>query len=259
VRALPAAGPPSTVAVPAYFHPALAPGDWATLARPGRPVRAAVLNVANGAGAAPEPALAAVAHRAAAAGVPVLGYVDTDYGARPAAEIAAEVRRYRSWYATSGFFLDQVSPSAGLLPWYQRVVADAREQGPATVVLNHGVYPDAGYADIADALVTFEGPWRAYAVATAPEWALRRPAETFWHLVYDTPAALLGPALRRAARCNAGTVYVTDRGGRNPWDGLPSYFDRLVGAVSPAVARRRVVRQRRPRSVTHAPVGAYSA
>jgi hypothetical protein len=48
---------------------------------------------------------------------------------------------------------------------------------------------------------------------------IRPRIEEFWHLVYATPAAMLAAALR--VRCNAATVYVTDRAGPNPWDGLP--------------------------------------
>ena len=48
--------------------------------------------------------------------------------------------------------------------------------------------------------------------------------ERLWHLVYDTPEALLPLALDRAAAAGAGGVYVTDRAGVNPWDGMPAYL-----------------------------------
>jgi hypothetical protein len=58
----------------------------------------------------------------------------------------------------------------------------------------------------------------------------RWPAEKFWHLDYDTPAGRVDEVLDRAAANHAGTVYVTDRGGANPWDGLPGYFGHRAGA-----------------------------
>jgi hypothetical protein len=217
-------------AVPAYFHPAVAPADWTTLATPGLPVRAVVLNIADGPGAGPDSQFVAVAAGVAAAGVPVIGYVDTAYGNRPLAAIEAELERYRCWYATSGFFLDQVATSPALLPWYEQVTAAARRPGEL-VVLNHGTYPDPAYAQLADALVTFEGPWAAFAGLEPPAWARELPPSTFWHLVYDTPSALLDAALVRAAQYNVGTVYITDGRGPNPWEGLPSYFGHHLTAL----------------------------
>jgi hypothetical protein len=213
--------------VPAYFHPAVAATDWDRLAR--ARVSAVVLNIASGPGAALETELGTVAAAVRAAGTPVFGYVDTAYGRRPAEAVEAEIHRYRRWYGIDGVFLDQASSSPALLPWYRAVAADARRFG--IVVLNHGTYPDERYADLADALVTFEGPWPAYRAVRPPAWALRRPANTFWHLVYATPAHHLGAALRHAASCNAGVVYVTDRRGANPWDGLPGYFEEHVAAI----------------------------
>jgi hypothetical protein len=210
------------VIVPAYFHPGRAADDWRALTvwRP----RAVVLNVDSGPGAVRDPAFAAVAARTIAAGVPLLGYVDTRYGSRPPGEVMAEPLRYRDWYGAQGVFLDQVSAGRDPLARYQRIVAAVRDEGIGPVVLNHGTYPDPGYAALADLLVTFEGPWHAYERLCAPSWAMRLPASRFCHLVYGAPRSLLGRVLRRAARCNAGVVYVTDREGANPWNGLPEYF-----------------------------------
>ncbi|CAM5676002.1 phage tail protein [Streptomyces californicus] len=41
--------------VPGYAHPLLAPAEWAELTRPGTPLHWAVLNIANGPGARPDP------------------------------------------------------------------------------------------------------------------------------------------------------------------------------------------------------------
>ncbi len=212
--------------VPAYFHPAVAGADWARLARAGTGLRAVVLNVDSGPGTVREGELAAVAETVRATGVAMLGYVDTAYGRRRSGDLGDELRRYSQWYGVDGFFLDQAATAPSLLPWYGALTADAGRYG--TVVLNHGAHPDAGYADIADALVTFEGPAAAHAAVRPPAWALTRPAGSLWHLVYATPAGRVPAVLRHAAACNAGTVYVTDRDGANPWDGVPDYFEDLL-------------------------------
>jgi hypothetical protein len=207
--------------VPAYFHPAVAAREWAVLAK-ADVLSAVVLNVDSGPGHAREAELAAVA---AAVPVPVLGYVDTAYGQRSVASVAADLRNHRRWYGVEGFFLDQAAIEPAFVRWYREVITLA---GDVPVVLNHGTYPDAGYAGLGAALVTFEGSADAYRRVVPPAWALRRPAADFWHIVYATPEPELDAVLARAARCNAGTVYVTDRGGANPWDGLPWYLDRLL-------------------------------
>lgn len=210
--------------VPAYFHPAVAGGDWARLVRLAPLLRAVVLNVHNGPGPTREPALAEVATRVYEAGVPVLGYVDTAYGRRPPAELRRDLAGYRRWYPTSGVFLDRAAAGAGQLPWYKWAAREAREYGAGTVVFNHGAHPDPGYAFLADALVTFEGPETAHRALDVPAWVREYPVERFWHLVYATGPDQVAGALRRAVRGHVGAIAVTDRSGANPWDGLPRYL-----------------------------------
>ncbi|TDD73296.1 spherulation-specific family 4 protein [Actinomadura rubrisoli] len=215
------------VAVPAYFHPAAV--DWTALADPR--LGAVVLNVDSGAGTVRDRDFAAVAHRTSDAGVPLAGYVDTAYGRRPTKEVEDELVRYRTWYGIRMVFLDQVSAGPAHLIRYRRITAGMRSRGAEHIVFNHGTYPDAAYAALADLLVTFEGPWSAYQRLRAPAWAKRLPAEQFCHLVYAAPRPVLARTLTRAGRCNAGVVYVTDRAGANPWDGLPEYFSRELSLV----------------------------
>ena len=231
--------PPARLGVPAYFHPAIAATDWETLIRVARAAPAApivVLNAASGPGRARDPDLAAVAGRLAVAGARVLGYVDTGYGARRAVRVLRDVHRYRSWYGLSGVYLDRASAAKSDLPVYGAISVAARRAGMTLTALGHGVYPDPAYTALADLIVAFEGPWTAYRRLRVPAWAARMPPATFWHLVYDTPPQDLSEAAGLASRRNAGVIYVTDRAGVNPWDGLPSYFEQLadLAATGPA-------------------------
>ncbi|RKS76926.1 spherulation-specific family 4 protein [Actinomadura pelletieri DSM 43383] len=217
----------TSVAVPAYFHPTAL--DWTTVADPR--LGAVVFNVDSGVGSVRDRAFTAVAQRMADAGVRLVGYVDTAYGTRPAREIEDEVTRYRKWYGIQMVFLDEVSSVPGHVVRYERIAAGVRRRGAEHIVFNHGTYPDSAYAELADLLVTFEGPWSAYQHVRAPAWATQMPAERFCHLVYAAPQAVLARALARAGRRNAGVVYVTDRAGVNPWSGLPGYFSREMNLV----------------------------
>lgn len=216
--------PGLTALVPAYFHPALFPGEWVRLADPR--LSAVVLNVYNGPGSAREPVFASAVDRVLAAGGRVTGYIDTAYGARSCADIEADARRYRDWYGVTDVFLDQVAAEPEALGTYQRISEELRARGAGFVVGNHGVHPDPGYASLADLLVTFEGPWPAYTRMRQPEWATRLPARRLCHLVYAVPPGAYASVVRLARRNNAGVVYVTDGDGANPWGRLSRYFER---------------------------------
>lgn len=221
---------PSAALVPAYFHPAERSADWAALRDPR--LLAVVLNVHNGPGAAPDPAFAAVVAGIEAAGGTVVGYVDTDYGARPITEIETECERYRDWYGVADVFLDQVPTEADALPEYARLAAALRAAAAEFIVFNHGAYPDPGYAAVADLLVTFEGPWQAYRqLGPPPAWTRRLRVGRFCHLVYAVPPEDLDAALDQAGRSSAGVVYLTDGNGANPWGGLPGYFTQELARI----------------------------
>ncbi|MEU9147897.1 spherulation-specific family 4 protein [Streptomyces sp. NPDC048349] len=206
--------------VPLYEHPADRPEEWELLIRSAGRLHSVVLNPDSGPGRARDERFAAVAGRLRAAGVPVLGYVDTDYGRRPHADVVQDLLRHRDWYAADGAFLDQSCAEPDLLPHYGRLAVAARAAGARTLVLNHGVHPHPGYAGLADLLVTFEGPWDAYRdAATAPAWTADHPAQRFCHLVYAVPPD--APAADLARERRAGVHCAVPGTGAHPWGTLP--------------------------------------
>ncbi|WP_179817388.1 spherulation-specific family 4 protein [Allostreptomyces psammosilenae] len=220
--------------VPAYVHPLLAPDDWDRLARPGAPLDWVVLNVADGPGTRVDRAYVETVAALRAAGVTVLGYLDTGYGTRPSEELISDAARHLSWYRVDGFFLDQVSSGPERLNRYRGSAGALRALGARELVLNPGVHPHPGYLQVADQVVTFEGPWSAYRWLQAPDWVADHPPERFCHLVYGVPHRYLDAALRMCQWHGAGTALVTDRAGTNPWEGLPGYWDaeeRLLAAA----------------------------
>ncbi|MFI2645371.1 spherulation-specific family 4 protein [Streptomyces sp. NPDC018610] len=204
--------------IPLYVHPAEDPGAWHRLIRAAAHTYAVVLNPASGPGAAPDPAFTAVAGALREAGARLLGYVDTDYGARDAAEVADEVRRHREWYAADGCFLDRVTAAPDGLAACRRLVRSARRLGAGTVVLNPGVHPAPGYARLADLTVTFEGHWSTYVSAfSRPSWAARQQPGRLCHLVYGVPEALVPLAVRTARERGAGVCGPVTGEPPNPW------------------------------------------
>ncbi len=208
--------------VPAYFHPASHPAEWAWLVEQAGQVRLVVLNLADGPGTRPDTAVQPALSRLQAAGVAVAGYVDTNYGRRPAREALADLGRYLDWYTVAGVFFDRAAAGPEHVGHYAGLAQRARQLGARVVALNHGAHPVEAYAEHADLLGTFEGPWRAYLGLAIPRWARSRPAGQFYHLPHSVPPGSFSDAFWLAARRNAGCVYVTDQGGPNPWDRLPA-------------------------------------
>jgi hypothetical protein len=208
--------------VPAYFRPDTRPDDWQLLAKHAQQVRLVILNLANGPGTRPDPAYHFALSRLREVGVAIAGYVDTNYGRRPVPEALADLDNFLQWYAVSGVCFDRVSVTAEHLGYYAALSRDARRAGARVVLFNHGAHPLEAYAEHANLLGTFEGPWRAYLRLAVPRWTRSRPASTFYHVIYSVPRENFDHAFLLATRRRAGSVYVTDRGGANPYDGLPA-------------------------------------
>jgi hypothetical protein len=208
--------------VPAYFHPADKPRQWQWLADHAALIRMVVLNVANGSGTKPLDAFRSAVDQLHQAGISVVGYVDTDYGRRDTEAVLAELGRFQDWYGVTGACLDQVSTTAEDLGHYAAMADRVRATGAEIVFFNHGAHPVPEYAPLADLIGTFEGPWQAYQRLRVPGWTRRWPPSKCYHVVHSVPAKLIPDAWRLAARRKAGAMYITERSGPNPYDGLPT-------------------------------------
>lgn len=221
--------------VPAYFHPAAAPEEWARMAREAEQIRLVILNPASGPGDEPDPAYLAALAPLRAAGVQVAAYVDSNYGQRPWREALADIGRYLDWYGVQGVMFDRVSAGPADLRHYAVLSRRARKMGAQIVVFNHGVHPHEAYARHADVLGTFEGPWSVYLQQAVPRWTRSWPADRFYHVVYSVPPEQLGNAFLLAGRRRAGCVYVTDFSGGNPYNRLPA---QVPASVAPQWMRQ---------------------
>ncbi|WP_433545806.1 spherulation-specific family 4 protein [Streptomyces sp. CA-294286] len=249
------------IGVPGYAHPLLAPVEWAELLRFSRPYAAGaglaaplhwvVLNVAEGPGARPDPHCLEAVGRLRNAGLRVLGHLDATYGARGFGELVSDARRFLDWYRVDGFYLDRCSGERAELPATRRLTDSLRAMLRGTdaldggrIVLGHGTHPYAGFAETADQLVTFSGPWTDYRWSQAAAWTASYPASRFCHLVHGVPRTHLEEALRIARWQGAGTIWFTDRTDRDrageqvgsPWEALPGYWDEIVSRIGPGVS-----------------------
>jgi hypothetical protein len=204
--------------IPAY----VAPEAMTDLVDGSHP-RLLIINPASGPGAEENPRYRRAVELAHASGTRVLGYVSTSYGARDAAVAEAEIDRYESWYGVDGIFLDEAAHGEAELPYYRALSGHARLHD-RLVVLNAGTVPARAYFDLADVVVTFEGPAADYADALkrTPDWLRQLSPARSAHLVY---AASRQQALSIAnSPLAAGWLYVTSGTLPNPWRTVPDYL-----------------------------------
>ena len=136
--------------------------SWAALAaakmaHPKVPVYA-IIDPANGPGPAADAGYAAGIGKLQLAGVTVIGYVPTGYGARSVATIEADIDRWKSFYpATQGIFFDEMSIRLGDELIYKTVSQYAKSKGMTFTVGNPGVDTKPTFVGTTDVVMIYEG------------------------------------------------------------------------------------------------------
>lgn len=231
---------PLCLLVPAYFYPeGKGLDEWKRLARAAKDVPiVAIANPASGPGARLDPSYTAVIKLAKDAGVTVIGYVSTRYGKRPEAEVRADLDRWLQFYPTiDGFFFDEQASGKDGVPYYEAIakyVQSKRIDTGALVVTNPGTGTAPEYLT----------PWKGIHVSCLYEdhggldryqrlgWTASLPAAQVAGLIYgESSLAKMRENVRLAASKGVGFLYVTDDGGNNPWDRLPTYWELEVAEL----------------------------
>lgn len=231
-----AAPPPASgdgelrIAVPAYVNPPDT-AYWKTLIDSAPTVRDVIVNPNSGPGTALSQPYVQLIKTLRDAGLEVLGYISTEYGARDPALVTAEIERWSEWYGVDDIFFDEVPAVAAGMSTYAGYAATVHGRG-GTVVLNPGLIPDRGYFEFADAIVTFESPFDAYLKAKEPpEWLRKHTNAEVWHIISGVPQDRLTGVVDLARGHNVDHIYVTDDAEPNPYDRLPSYWGAKLDAV----------------------------
>ena len=228
-----AASPPAPngTIVPLYTDPT--DPSWAAVvaahrAHPTVPIRA-IINPNSGPGAARDASYAVGIATLDNAGITVLGYVATTYGARPKAAVQMEIDSYKAWYpALRGIFFDEMSSTAGQESYYLALANYARNAGCPVTVGNPGTETLPSYVATVDTLLIYEDSG-VPALNTLGGWHRQYPSSHFGVIPYNVPA--LDAAFIASARPLVGFIYLTNDNVPNPWDSLSGYFAALLGAL----------------------------
>jgi Spherulation-specific family 4 len=217
--------------VPAYFY---ASSDW-TQAIDTRPAPAVLLlNVDSGPGTSPLSHFQTLTKQAQAAGITVLGYSSTEYGAKSIASVEAEINDYKSWYGVNGIFLDLTQGTSAELSYYQTLSNYIRANVPGGVVwLNVGAYPVQSFMSVANTVMVFEGSYSSYVSDQVPGWVSQYSPSHFANVLYATPQSDFDSAVNLSrTRSRAGFLFVTDLSGSgNPYGAMPSYWSQEAATI----------------------------
>ena len=201
----------------------------------------ALINPDNGPGSSFDQAYLTQTQTTHGLGASVVGYVYTESGGRPLAQVKSDIDQYYTWYNVDGIFLDEgpidCSTQSYYLSLYQYIKAKG---GKAIDIINPGTTIPECFANTADIIVTFEDTYSHYASWTPAGWESGYPASKFWHIVYGTPASDLSSVVSLAQARNIGTVYLTSLTfAQNPYGAMPpsSYWNSELSLVKAALSR----------------------
>jgi hypothetical protein len=245
--------------VPSYFDPGLPAGaaEWAAMTAAAKEIPiTAILNPNSGPAGSPTQAYKDAMTSLEAAGGKVVAYVFTAGGNTPLNTVESQINTYIAQYGglIQGIFLDGMNlenftDSNGVLhntiPYYQSIFQYIKGLNPSYTVIGNNGDPflngatPADFLSTADIINIFEGPNTAPAPG-APgfdaypygvTWFQSYPSSRFANIVHDAPASALLADLSKAVQFNAGSVFITDGTGGNPYGQLPSYWDQEVAAI----------------------------
>lgn len=225
-----------SVAIPAYFYPVYPDPLWSRMNAASPTVSFAVMNPANGAGAAPDANYTAQVAATRAAGVKVLGYVYSSYATRDPSLLEADIDNYYAWYGVDGIFIDEADNTCPNAAYYADLSTYAKAKGGlGLTVINPGTNTPECFVTTADVILEFEGSYAQYQSWVPSGWESGYDPGHFWHLVYATAEADMPSTVLLSQARGAGYVYVTPDSLPNPWDSLPGepYWSHELAYVQP--------------------------
>lgn len=222
--------------VPAYFYPGPL---WDALAiesslAPGRLI--AIANPGSGPGAVVDPNYTDAIGSVRMNNGRVAGYVYTEYGNRPLADVFADIDRWYQFYQIDGIFLDQQANTAGKEEYYRSLYERIKTEGPnALVIGNPGASTIESYLvhdgeRVTDILCIFETD-SGFLSWQPPLWCSGYGSENFCVLPFSTAVSDYPSYIDHAVEQKSGWIFCTNDVLPNPWDTLPPYLSEMCGYI----------------------------
>ncbi|HEV2192907.1 MAG TPA: spherulation-specific family 4 protein, partial [Nitrosopumilaceae archaeon] len=196
-------------------------------AHPSVPI-VAIINCCNGPGTSQDSNYVTGIQKLHSAGVIVIGYVDTLYGARNTSIVKSEINAWKSFYNIDGIFFDEMANTSGLETYYSNLSQYAKSLGYTMTVGNPGTDTLPSYIGTVDDMMIYESPG-------LPAWSTLQG----WHTSYNKSnfsmiafgISSLNQSFITSASNYVGYIYITDNNLPNPYNTVPSYFGNEVAML----------------------------
>lgn len=232
-----AATPTQSIAIPAYEYPTLT-ALWGAIDAAGSQVPFVIVNPASGPGSSANSDYTNRIATNSAEGIRSIGYVDTNYQARPIADVMNDIDLWYSLYpGIQGIFFDRVSVVDDTALCYSAYAYNYAKVTHANdpVIQNFGTYTSPAYEPYGDIFANAEMDHALYQTWILPTDGFQdNPAYSnrFWHLIHTTNSGDLTSTLTQTRNNNAGWVYITDDTMPNPYDTAPTYWSTELTSVA---------------------------
>jgi hypothetical protein len=224
--------------VPTYIYPG---GDgrkeWQRLIDAASKVEiVAIANPNSGPGSERNLDYAAVFTEARNHGVTLVGYVSTDYGKRPEAEIRNDVDTWiRLYPQIRGFFFDQQPSGSRDTAHFAELRDFVKRKIPDPLVINNpGVLCDEAYLarDVSNVTCVFVN-YQGFEQFELPATLKAYDPSRFAAMPYNIPdIETMRTVVKEAIIKRIGYLYISDAKPPNQWGKLPIYWEAEVDAVS---------------------------
>jgi hypothetical protein len=195
----------------------------------------AIINPNSGpASAGPDSSYTTYMNKLTTAGVEMVGYVYTSYGARSIADVKADIDTYANKYRNvKGIFFDEASASASDIPFYTQAYNYVMSKGMTHSILNPGTAPAQGYVSIASNIVIFEDAGSKMSSINFASWVTCAPDSAskanykykFSGIAHSTSSGSAAGVINSFQNKGMGLVYVTDgAAGCCTYNSLTSYY-----------------------------------
>jgi len=222
--------------VPLYAYPG---STWDTVAASGGVVdTVAIINPDSGPGTGPDSSYTTYMAKLHSAGVEMVGYVHTSYGARAIADVKADIDVYATQFPLLvGIFLDEAATASSEISYYQQLYTYILGMpGWKYDVINPGAVPAAGYTAVATQIVAYESAASGFASSQNPSGVSCSNKNQYAMIVYSASSSAMESAVTSAvSKGYYGWVYATDgTASGNTYGTLPSYYAAMATYVASA-------------------------
>jgi len=226
--------------VPLYVYPG---AGWDALIAVASKVKIiAIINPNSGPLATVDSTYASYMTKMKNAGIEMVGYVYTSYGARALSSVQADINTYATKYPlVTGIFLDEGANDASMLTFYTSVYNTiVALPGFVHVILNPGVQPDQGYLAITTNIVIYENYATSLASTSYSNWITCATTSAqksgykykFSGIVHTAAASSQASYISTLHNMGMGLVYITDGvGGCCTYNTLVSYLTAEVASI----------------------------